>query len=122
MTDSERNTAAMRLYWGLVDSGMTPAASEALASTVFDLPKDNDLMRRLRSRVEHTGVFGLWDKMANAWATSYDAIVYGPNCVMQAQLRQLEGQGNEGVYDIREFDVFGQPILESVEEAVLSEA
>lgn len=110
MTDSERNTAAMRLYWGLVDSGMTPAASEALASTTFDLPKDNDLTRRLRSRVEHTGVFGLWSPVIGAWLAKNDVLLHGPNCVMQAELRRIPDHLQES-FAIREFDVFGQPVL-----------
>lgn len=116
MTREDRYAAARRLYKALRDEGMSWPSAEKLAASVFDLPKDEAF-----SQYERTGVFGLWSPVIGAWLAKNDVLLHGPNCVMQAELRRIPDH-LQGAVAIREFDVFGQPILESVDEMASSEA
>lgn len=117
MTYEERLSAGVKLYERLQDNGMTPAAAQVLSESVFDLRRNEAFTRG----PERTGVFGLWSPVIGAWLTKNDVLLHGPDCVMQAELRRIPDH-LQGALAIREFDVFGQPILESVEEMASSEA
>lgn len=118
MTYEERLSAGVKLYERLQDNGMAPAAAQVLSESVFDLRRNEAFTRG----PEHTGVFGLWSPSLKAWLTlDQKNLLHGPNCVIQAEHRRLPEYLKDDIH-IREFDVFGQPILESVEEMASSEA
>lgn len=112
MTIEERTHAAGKLYVALVDEGMSHPRAEALASSVYDLPKDDGLTKLLKTRVEHTGVFGLWFDKDERWVeTEIGTIMHGPRCVMEAELRSINTHSGERQLVVREFAPDGQPVL-----------
>lgn len=115
MTIEERSAAANRVFHALCDNGMGAASAQALAASLFEVPPD------VPSFEPHTGVFGLWSPVVGAWLAKNDVLLHGPDCVMQAELRRIPDH-LQGAFAVREFNVFGQPVLEPVEEMASSEA
>ena len=110
LSESDRRAkTATRLYFELRNNGMSGERANAVVqSVVYDKPVTMTF-------VEHTGVFGIWIHSESRWAERVDgSLVWGPRCVMQAEMDRIPNLEYVRGFEILEFTPDGRPSVEIV--------